>query len=232
MSAITNEKIRLLSNITLFKGLSAEQLATIASVAFFKTYAEGEVVIEQDKPSRFLYVICSGKVKIVKTSKEGRAKILGFLDPGDFFGEISLLTEFNPSATVECKEEAKLLIIDREDFLVIIKDHFEITMRILEEISRRLYYADIEIVDLSFESIMHRFIKTILLLAKKPASKDKNQMEINIPMTHKEIAEIIGTRRELVTKIISQLKKDDMIDVLKDRRIIIKDVKKIRQLLK
>ena len=143
-----------------------------------------------------------------------------------------MLTEYNPSATVQCKEETQLLILGREDFLNLIKDNFEITRKILEEISTRLYHADVEIVDLSFEPIPHRFINTILVLAQKSPKLEKNQMIINIPLTHKELAEIIGTRRELVTKILSNLKKEKLIEIQKDRKIKLIDVKGLKKLLK
>ena len=227
-----NDKIELLEHIPLFKGLSYEQMLAIANVAFFKTYNEDDIIIAENVPSRFLYIICSGQVKILKSSKSGKIKILGFLTAGDFFGEISLLTDYNPSATVQCKVKTKLLILGREDFLNLIRGNFEITQRILAETSRRLYHADIDIVDLSFESILHRFISTILLLAKKTPEIESNQKIIDIPLTHKEMGEIIGTRRELITKILSKLKKDKYIEISRDRRIKIIDVKGIKRLMR
>jgi len=223
-----NDKIQFLEKIPIFKGLSYEQLTAIASVAFFKNYKEDEIVIKENVPSTYLYIICSGKVKVIKASKTGKTKILGFLTIGDFFGEISLLTTYNPSATVKCKEETQVLILGREDFLNLIKNNFDITRKILEEISTRLYHADIEIVDLSFESITYRCINTLILLGQKTPEVDRNQMIINIPLTHKEFAEIIGTRREFITKFISNLKKEGLIEILKDRRILIKDVKGLK----
>ena len=179
-----NDKIQFLEKIPIFKGLSYEQLTAIASVAFFKNYKEDEIVIKENVPSTYLYIICSGKVKVIKASKTGKTKILGFLTIGDFFGEISLLTTYNPSATVKCKEETQVLILGREDFLNLIKNNFDITRKILEEISTRLYHADIEIVDLSFESITYRCINTLILLGQKTPEVDRNQMIINIPVSY------------------------------------------------
>ncbi len=105
-----------LEAIPLFSRLSADQLAGIARVARMRQYPKNSVILFEDDPGDALYVVVSGRVKVVLIGEDGREVILSTLDKTDFFGEMSLIDDEPRSAHVIAMENSRLLVLRRDDF--------------------------------------------------------------------------------------------------------------------
>ena len=125
----------------LFADLDDRELAAIAAVAKTRRYAKDDVVFHADESGDIFCLIREGQVKVTMISPEGKEIILSILEPGDFFGEMALLDDEPRSATVVATEPLELVTIWRSDFLQILAENFDITKKVLAEISQRLRQA-------------------------------------------------------------------------------------------
>lgn len=205
------DRLNLLKNIPIFSGIKEESLKEISSISIEKFYKKGEVLILQDTEVEGLYILISGRLRITRISEDGKVKVLALLLPRDVIGEMSLLDNQLASATVEAVEDSRLLFIRREDFQSILLKHPSIILEIARILSRRLREADKEIEELSFYSVKTRLIETLINLAKKYGEKTPLGLKISMRITHQELADIVGSSRETVTRIINALERSKLI---------------------
>ncbi|HEV8683611.1 MAG TPA: cyclic nucleotide-binding domain-containing protein [Actinomycetota bacterium] len=130
MSEVDPEALR---GVTVFSGLSPEELARVTDTAFATEHPPGDELTEQGAYSHRFYLILDGKVSV---ERDGDA--VATLGPGEFIGEISLLGGGKATATVRCEEQTRCLVLRREDFWSLLEDEPAIALRILEVVCRRL----------------------------------------------------------------------------------------------
>lgn len=189
----------------LFAGLDDRELAAIAAIAKPRKYARDEVVFHADESGDNFCLIQKGRVKVTIISPEGKEIILSMLGPGDFFGEMSLLTDEPRSATIVAMETLEILTIWRGDFLKMLEGNFAITGKILAEMSRRLRTASARIESLATMDVYGRLARFFLDLAKKQGEDQGNGYVSVVRPTHQAIANMIGTSRETVSRLMHDL---------------------------
>jgi CRP-like cAMP-binding protein len=144
-------------------------------------------------------------------SPEGKEIILSLLGPGDFFGEMALLDDEPRSATVVATEPLDLVTIWRSDFLQILSENFTIAKKVLAEISRRLRNASNRIESLATMDVYGRLARFFLDLAKESGKVlDNGYVAVTRP-THQSIANMIGTSRETVSRLIHDLMRQNLL---------------------
>lgn len=211
------EVVDLLKGVELFSSLSNEQLDVIAQVALEKTYSKEEtIILEDDDSYQAFFLIASGEVKVYMTGTDGRETILALLGKGDFFGEMSLLDGEPRSASVRSVVSANLLIIRREDFLQQIAKFPDLAMSLLMELSRRLRKANKQIGSLALLTVYGRVAGTLLNLMEERGVRihtDSGKMVtvIRNRPTQQQMAEMSGTTRETVSRVLSSLQKKGFI---------------------
>lgn len=224
------DKLSLLKNIPIFFGITEETLKSIANISIERSYGKGEFIILQDTEVNGLYILISGRLKISRISEDGRVKVLALLLPGDIIGEMSLIDNQLASATVEAMEDSLLLLIRREDFQSILLKYPSVTLEIAKILSKRLREADKDIEELAFYSVKNRLIETLLKFAQKHGEKTPSGLKISIRITHQELADIVGSSRETVTRIMNVLERNNLI-ADEGGYIVLKDVSRIRRYL-
>jgi len=190
---------------SLFSELDDGQLDKIASIAKPRKYAKDEVVFHADESGDVFCLIMNGKVKVTMISPEGKEIILSILGPGEFFGEMALLTDAPRSATVIAMKPLEITTIWRTDFLQMLADDFSIAAKILAELSRRLRTASLRIESLATMDVYGRLARYFLDLAKKDGTDQGDGYVAVVRPTHQSIANIIGTSRETVSRILHEL---------------------------
>ncbi|MEA2571682.1 MAG: family transcriptional regulator, cyclic receptor protein [Acidobacteriota bacterium] len=196
---------------TLFAELDDRELASIAAVAKSRRYSKDDVVFHADESGDIFCLIKEGQVKVTMISPEGKEIILSMLGPGDFFGEMSLLDNEQRSATVIATEPLELVTIWRSDFLQILQENFSITKKVLAELSRRLRRASNRIESLATMDVYGRLARFFLELAREQGkSLDNGYIAVTRP-THQSIANMIGTSRETVSRLIHDLMKQNLL---------------------
>jgi len=201
----------LFRKFALFAELDDRELAAIAMVAKSRRYAKDDVVFHADESGDIFCLIKEGKVKITMISPEGKEIILSMLQAGDFFGEMALLDDEPRSATVIALEPLEVLTIWRSDFLQILSENFAITRKVLAELSRRLRSASNRIESLATMDVYGRLARFFLDLARQNGKMlDNGYVAVTRP-THQAIANMIGTSRETVSRLIHELMKQNLL---------------------
>ncbi len=195
----------------LFAELDDRELASIANVAKTRRYAKDDVIFHADESGDVFCLIKEGQVKVTMISPEGKEIILSLLGPGEFFGEMALLDDEPRSATVVATEALELVTIWRSDFLQILGDNFTITKKVLAELSQRLRNASNRIESLATMDVYGRLARFFLDLARDQGKTlDNGYVAVTRP-THQAIANMIGTSRETVSRLIHDLMRQNLL---------------------
>lgn len=201
----------LFRKLPLFAELDDREIAQIASVAKTRRYAKDDVIFHADESGDVFCIIREGKVKITMISPEGKEIILTMMGPGEFFGEMALLEDQPRSATVVALEPLEVLTIWRSDFLQILADNFSITKKMLAEMSRRIRRMSLRIESLATMDVYGRLARFFLDLAQQQGKVlDNGYVAVTRP-THQAIANMIGTSRETVSRLIHELMRQDLL---------------------
>ena len=195
---------QLLAKVELFAELNADELSAVASVAGTRTVAKDTVIFHGGDVADAVYVIASGKVKVVTTSTDGKEFILTVLGAGQVFGEMALVEEAPRSASVVTLTAAELLAIKREDFHHLLNTSAGISRSLLAILSRRLRRANSKMESLAYMDVAGRLARYLLDLARDHGQKmGKGWIVVRRP-THSDIAHSIGTSRETVSRLINE----------------------------
>jgi CRP/FNR family transcriptional regulator, cyclic AMP receptor protein len=195
----------------LFADLEDRELSQIASVAKTRRYAKDDVIFHADESGDVFCLIREGQVKVTMISPEGKEIILSLLGPGDFFGEMSLIDDEPRSATVVATEPLELITIWRSDFLQILSENFGLTKKVLAELSHRLRTASNRIESLATMDVYGRLARFFLDLARDSGKiLDNGYVAVTRP-THQAIANMIGTSRETVSRLIHDLMRQNLL---------------------
>jgi CRP-like cAMP-binding protein len=200
-------RIEACRGIPLFRTLDERALAAIAELLIERRFPKGATIFEEGVGGEYMYLIQEGQVKVTKMSEDGRQKILEILSPGDFFGEMALLDREPRSASIKTTHPCVLLALSRQDFLRLLQRSPDMTMELIRVLSRRIREADEQIRALLFERVESRTRRVLLRLAREPAPKDPTR-RITAPVTHQELADMVGTSRETVTRVLKELKEE------------------------
>jgi CRP-like cAMP-binding protein len=165
-----------------------------------------------------MYVIRSGRVKVTKASDEGREQIMNLFSEGDFFGEMALLDNRPRSASVTTLEPTLLLALSRRDFLELLKNRSTLALCVIQELTRRLRETGDQASSISFQKVQERTRGLFERLARDEGSTDHSR--ITPTLTHQQIADMIGTSRETVTRAVKRLKADGWLQQQGKRYVI------------
>jgi CRP/FNR family cyclic AMP-dependent transcriptional regulator len=207
---VGRDAIRALREIPLFAGVGAEDLEALSSLVIERRFPKHKTIVEEGAPGDYMYIICDGRVKVTKLSGDGREKILELLDGGDFFGEMSLLDDAPRSASVEALSDVRVLALARNDFLELLKKSSDLAFAVVQELTRRLRQVDEQASSLSFQRVKERTQGLLVRMAKSEAG-DPNR-RLTQALTHQQIADMIGTSRETVTRAIKGLKQEGWLE--------------------
>jgi len=204
---------QLLGQVSIFQELSRETLSDLAKRVWQKQAEAGTVIVSQEDAGDALFVIAKGKVKVVLYGETGREIILSILKAGDFFGEMSLLDRQPRSANVVAIEDSELLCLDRDAFATHLSAHPTTALGVLAEMSRRLRHADEVIGNLALLDVYARVARIIRDLAQKQGEPVDGGLLIKERPTQQEIAGLIGTSRETVSRALNDFTRQGMLEM-------------------
>jgi CRP-like cAMP-binding protein len=202
----THEALDTLRSIPLFSGVNDDDLEQLASHLIERRFPRNTTIVEEGLAGDYMYVIREGRVKVTKLSEDGREKILVFFDAGSFFGEMSLLDRAPRSASVKTLEHVRLLALSRTDFLNLLRKSPDLALSVIQELSRRLRKLDDQASALSFQRVKDRTKGELKDLARELHQDGEHR--ITPVVTHQQLADMIGTSRETVTRVIKELKQE------------------------
>ena len=204
------ETIASLRAIPMFSGVSEDALKSIASLLIERSFPKNKTIVEEGAPGDYMYIIVEGRVKVTKLSGDGREKILELLNVGDFFGEMSLFDEAPRSASVKAMSKVRILALARSDFLRLLSRSPDLALSVIQELTRRLRQVDEQASSLSFQRVKERTMGLLVRLAREESGREGRPR--TPALTHQQIADMIGTSRETVTRAIKGLKTDGWLE--------------------
>ena len=202
-----------LRKIPLLVELSDEELMRLANVLKERRTPKGSYIVYVEDPGPSMMFIAEGKVKINLISNDGKEVVLATLEEGDFFGEIAVLTGEDRSANVVALSDCRLFVLGSDDFNRHILENSGLTRAMVKELALRLRTASTKIGDLALYDVYRRVARTLRGMGK-PTMKDGREIHIiEERPTHQELASMVGTSREMVTRALKGLEEDRCIAV-------------------
>jgi CRP/FNR family cyclic AMP-dependent transcriptional regulator len=190
-----------LQDMPLFAGLDRDTLVDLDQVAVRRKFAKNTVLFSKGDESASVYLIAKGYVRAVISDENGREMVLNQFGPGEFFGEFAMLDGKPRSATAITLENTEVVIIRREDFERIVLSNPDVVLHLLKILLKKLREATERIESLSFLSVYERITRLLSNLA----APGENGDIIEVKLTHRDIATMVGASREMVSKIMKQL---------------------------
>ena len=207
----------MLKNVPLFSGLNESELSQIEQHAVTQSLSKNMTLISEGENSNSLYVILSGKVKIFGSEQSGKEIIIATLESGDYFGEVALIDDAERSASVMTLQDSNFLVISKDAFKNALSQYPDIAIHLIQGFTHRLRDNTNNIKNLALLDVYGRVAKTLLNLA----TEDNNCLVIHEKLTQQNIANLVGSSREMVAKIMKDLTIGGYIEV-QDKKIIIR----------
>jgi CRP/FNR family cyclic AMP-dependent transcriptional regulator len=199
----------LLRNVPLFSVLPENQLGLLTSMVTRKTFARGTSIITAGGPTDSLYIVISGRLKVMMSDDEGREVILAILGANEFFGEMSLVDDSPRSASVVAIEACELLSLAKRDFNKCLEDNFEMAMTVMRGLVKRLREADQKIGSLALMDVYGRVARLLLEMSEEV---DGERIVVK-KLAKQDIAKMIGASREMVSRVMKDLQSGGYIEV-------------------
>jgi CRP/FNR family transcriptional regulator, cyclic AMP receptor protein len=213
----------------LFCHLTPPALQKLNEIKATALYPKSAMLFIEGQQPRGVFVLCSGKAKLSTSSRKGKTVITAMVGSGDVLGLSATISNLPYESTAEMVEPGQANFISRNSFLDFLKEHGEVALRVAEQLSRNYYIAHEGIRMLGLTaSPAERLAK--LLLSWSTTSNDGETPQIRLTLTHEEIAEMIGATRETVSRVLSDFKKKQLVQ-LKGATLLIKNKPALEKLV-
>jgi CRP/FNR family transcriptional regulator, cyclic AMP receptor protein len=210
-----------LKYVPIFSDLDAATLDKISVLGVRKTYQKDSVILFEHETGSALFVIIEGKVKVSRVSDDGKEVILTILSDSDFFGEMAILDGLARSANVTAMEDTELFLIQRAEFIGLLREYPDISIALLMELTQRLRAADMKIKSLSLKDAEGKVATVILQLADDLGRIKQGTVEIEkLPYQH-DLANMAGTSRETISRTLHSFAKKGLVEIEGSRLRII-----------
>ena len=225
-----SDNLHYLKNIPLFSVLNNEQLKEMNCRVIEREYKKGRIIFMEGEPGEAVYFLKKGLIKLSKQTMDGREHILHLVHPGDVFAEVVIFDSGSYPATAEVVEDASVGFIRNEDMCTVISDHADVALSMLRIMARRLRDAQEKVMNLALNDTARRLALVILGLAEERGVKENGIITIPVQLTNQEFANLIGTSRETVSRIINSFKRSGTLEI-KRQQIVLYKREKLRELL-
>jgi CRP/FNR family transcriptional regulator, cyclic AMP receptor protein len=214
-------KVDLIRSVPLFSTLTDEEFNNLGHIFVARAYRKNQVIFLEEETGNYMYLVLSGKVKVAKSGTGGRETILAIHRTGDFFGEMSLLDGKTAPATVSAMEDSKIISVSGNDFHRYLLHNEKVMLQIIQVLCARLRQVW-QTQSLSSSTADARIRMGIYQLSKRHGIRDAHGTIIDLKITHQELAEMVGTSRETVTRVLTKLREQGVIEI-DQRRITLLD---------
>jgi CRP/FNR family cyclic AMP-dependent transcriptional regulator len=214
----TTVSTAVLKAVPLFSSCPDEQLRMLAAVVTRKSTPRSTTVMAGGDATDSLYIVLSGRLKVLMSDAEGKEVILSILGPGEFFGEMGLIDDSPRSASVVSMEPCELLSIAKRDFKNCLAENFEMAMAVMRGLVRRLREADRKIGSLALLDVYGRVARLLLDMAETVGG----EKIVTKRLPKQDIAKMIGASREMVSRVMKDLQMGGYIEV-RGSSIVLRD---------
>jgi len=221
-------EVDLLQRVPLLAALTDSDREALARSASRRRYRRGDIIFQKDDPGHSLFIVARGSVRIYVPSTQGADLTLAVLGPGHFFGDLSLLDGRPRSASAAALGDTNVVILERSDFVAVIRTRPAAVMSVLAVVVRRLRDTDEMASDLAFLDVGGRLAKKLLELAATNGVKRQDGVLLDMPITQEELANMIGVTRESVNRNLSLFRRIGLV-AKEGRRFVLRDPAGLRR---
>ena len=214
----TTVSTTVLKSVPLFASFSDEQLRTLVGVVTRRSAPRGSVIMAAGDPIDSLYIVISGRLKVMMGDAEGKEVILSLIGPGEYFGEMGLIDDSPRSASVVSIEPCELLSVTKRDFKKCIVENVEMSMTVMRGLVRRLREADRKIGSLAMLDVYGRVARLLLDMSENV----NGQKIVANRVSKQDIAKMVGASREMVSRVMKDLEMSGYIEV-RGSTIVLRD---------
>jgi CRP/FNR family transcriptional regulator, cyclic AMP receptor protein len=200
-------------SLRMFCNLNAEALVEFDSVGVHSEIATGAKVFDEETPVSNVYVVCHGGVKLSSTSQQGKTLILKIALPGDVLGLSAAVSGSRYEVTAVAIEPTRLKSMPREEFLAFLQRHGQASMHATQALSEEYRTAFFDARRLALSASSASRLASLLLEWGRAAARGKTEMRFTMALTHEDVASLIGTSRETVTRMLGRFKRDKLIQM-------------------
>jgi CRP/FNR family cyclic AMP-dependent transcriptional regulator len=218
MSMLSN--LELLRRVPLFAALTPAQSASIADAIVKKRFKRAEVIVEQGKKSDALYIILTGRARVMSTDSRGREVILATLQQGDYLGEMSLIDDEPHSATVRTEIQTDVLVLDRDAFSRCLPENSSMSYNIMRGLVQRLRHADRKIESLALMDVYGRVARSLIEFA---VDDGLGNLKIRDKISRQDLAKMVGASREMVSRVMKDLEERGFVQTQADGSMLVKE---------
>ncbi|GIX54478.1 Crp/Fnr family transcriptional regulator [Sphaerotilus natans] len=215
MAMLSN--LDLIRRVPLFSMLTVEQAQTIADGVVKRRYRRGEIIVEQGRKSDALFILLSGRARVITSDARGREVILAVLEAGDYLGEMSLIDNEPHSATVRAEVQTDVLVLGRNEFAVCLPDNSSLSYAILRGLVARLRNADRQIESLALLDVYGRVARALLDMAED----DEGRRVIRSKVSRQDLAKVVGASREMVSRVMKDLEERHLIETQENGWVVL-----------
>jgi len=206
----------------LFCNLSAPAVQRLAAIASAAAYPKGATLFVEGQTPRGVFIVCSGRVKLSTSSADGRTLILRISEPGEVLGLPATVTGMPYELTADVIEPTQANFISRQDFLLFLREHGEAALRVAQQLGETYHAAIAEMRTIGLSHSAGEKLARFLLDLAADHEPVKGDIKLTLTLTHEEIAQMIGASRETVTRLFSDFKRKQLLQV-KGSMLIIKN---------
>jgi len=212
--------INYIQDITIFSDLEDSEIKKVSDFCTSRTYPKNSMIILEEEYGDTVFAICEGTVKITRVNDEGKEVILALLGPGEIFGEMAIIDGESRSANALAQENCILLAFPQNEFLKMLKSYFKVSFSLMSELARRLRKSDQQIEALSLSDAENRIGVSMLNLAEDMGIIRKGKVTIEKLPFQQDIANMAGTSRETVSRVLKMFEEKNLIIKIGHRLII------------
>jgi CRP/FNR family transcriptional regulator, cyclic AMP receptor protein len=224
------EKRQIFERHFLLGKLSRDEIDTLLHFARVERYPVGREIFAKGSPGQSMMAVLRGIVRISSLSLDGKEIVLRIVHPGEIFGEIAMIDGEERTGIATASEDCELLVLNRRDFMPILERHADICIILLRILCRRLRQTSEQVEDVLFRHLEWRIAKALLQLAETSGRRDPDGLSIDLHLSQRELANLVGGSRESVNKHLQILHRRGLIDLRKGS-IVIRDLRGLEDMI-
>jgi len=221
-----SEKFWHLKSCQLFERLTDDQVSQLENRAQSRTFGRGELVYLPSDRSHCVLLVASGRIKLYHITSDGKQALLGFIDPGEVFGELAVFDAGQREEFAEAMEKSVVILIPSELIQSLMEAHPQLTLGVTKLIGLRRRRLERRLKSLLFRSNRERLVHLLLELAEKYGLENAQGVQLGIKLSHQELANVIGSTRETVTVLLGELQNEGFLTVQR-RQIAIRNLSRL-----
>ena len=200
--------------------LTPSQAESVSEAVIKRRFKRGELIVEQGKKSNALFIILTGRARVLTTDARGREVILANLSPGDYIGEMSLIDNEPHSASVRAEVQTDVLMLGRVEFARCLPENTSMAYAVMKGLVQRLRHADRKIESLALMDVYGRVARALLEASELDAN---GQAVIRDKVSRQDLAKMVGASREMVSRVMKDLEERGYIETLENNSVLIKE---------